>query len=311
MFRTKQLLSFLLALAGAVACCLQAFASAPPVRIAVVTGGGSGIEQEIVDKITNEIQNNPNVSVSTVNPDWYVVCNIKEMMDQMSGQIRYNGSVLIKTTSGKVIDTVAVQKYNQDFSLTPGTPLNKALVDRAAKDATQAAAGRTVPAIERAVQVEMQTREQIIRAQIMAEQEEYDGAINSLRLVTPDSPHFDNARDLMNEFAMEKEALAALKRAQSLGAAHKYAGAVAACKEIPAKSKYKAKANALAGSYSSAMKKSAPAKKLVKNNSGSGSGTKTAGGSQDAELKALDKVLKLEKKAIEDAQSQVNKRLNK
>lgn len=152
MFRTKQLWSLLIALVGVVVCCYQALAAAPPVRIAVVTGGGSGIEQEIVDKITNEIQNNPNVSVSTVNPDWYVVCNIKEMMDQMSGQIRYNGNVIIKTSGkGQIIDTVAVQKYNQDFSVTPGAQLNKALVDRAAKEATSAAASRTIPAIERAV----------------------------------------------------------------------------------------------------------------------------------------------------------------
>jgi hypothetical protein len=312
MFRPKQFLSFLIALVGAVCCCLQAIAAAPPVRIAVVTGGGSGIEQEIVDKITNEIQNDPNVSVSTVNPDWYVVCNIKEMMDQMSGQIRYNGSVIIKTTKGKVLDTVAVQKYNQDFSLTPGTPLNKALVDRAAREATQAAANRTIPAIQRAVVVEMETREQIIKAQIMAEQEEYDGAINALRLVTPDSPHFENARDLMGEFAMEKEALASLKKGESLGAAHKYGAAIAALNEVPAKSKYKAKARALASSYTASLKHSgAPKKALVKNNSGSSAAAKTTSSNPDAELKALDKVLKLEKKAIEDAQSQVNKRLNK
>ncbi|MBX3153744.1 hypothetical protein KF728_26565 [Candidatus Obscuribacterales bacterium] len=306
---TKKLCSFLLAIVSAVFCCLQAIAAAPPVRIAVVTGGGSGIEQEIVDKITNEIQNDPNVAVSTVNPDWYVVCNIKEMMDQMSGQIRYNGNVIIKTTKGKILDTVAVQKYNQDFSLTPGTPLNKALVDRAAREATQAAANRTIPAIQRAVQVEMETREQIIKAQIMAEQEEYDGAINALRLVTPDSPHFENARDLMAEFSMEKDALENLKKGQSLGAAHKYGPAIAALNAVPAKSKYKGKAKALAASYGgSAKRATAPKKVLVKNNSGSAA---AGSGNQDAELKALDKVLKMEKKAIEDAQSQVNKRLNK
>lgn len=313
MLRTKQVLSFLIALVGAVFCCMQAIAAAPPVRIAVVTGGGSGIEQEIVDKITNEIQNDPNVAVSTVNPDWYVVCNIKEMMDQMSGQIRYNGNVIIKTTKGKILDTVAVQKYNQDFSLTPGTPLNKALVDRAAREATQAAAGRTIPAIQRAVAIEMETREQIIKAQIMAEQEEYDGAINALRLVTPDSPHFENARDLMGEFSMEKDALANLKKGQSLGAAHKYAPAIAALNAIPAKSKYKGKAKSLVASYGGSSKRAttAPKKVLVKNNSGSSGSSSMSGSSNDAELKALDKVLKLEKKAIEDAQSQVNKRLNK
>lgn len=312
MFRTKQLMSFFLAIALAAAFCLTALAAAPPVRIAVVTGGGSGIEQDIVDRITNDIQNNPNVAVSTVNPDWYVVCNIKEMMDQMSGQIRYNGNVIIKTAGkGLVLDTVAVQKYNQDFSLTPGTPLNKALVDRAAREATQAAAARTVPAIERAVAVEMETREKIIRAQIMAEQEEFDAAINSLRLVSPDSPHFENARDLMAEFAMDKEALAALKRAESLAGSGKLGPALAALKEIPAKSRYRGKANSLAASYTARLKGAGTTKTLVKNNKPAGQSGKPSSGSQDAELKALDKVLKLEKKAIEDAQEQVNKRLNK
>ncbi len=311
MFRTGRLLSLLLAVLCAVTSSLAALAAAPPVRIAVVTGGGSGIEQEIVDNITNQIQNNPNVAVSTVNPDWYVVCNIKEMMDQMSGQIRYNGSVLIKTTAGHVISSIAVQKYNQDFSLTPGTPLNKALVDRAAKEATQGAAGRAVPAIEQAVQVEMDTREKIIQAQIMAEQESYDPAINSLRLVSPDSPHFQNVRDLMAEFSMEKECLAALRRAEALGHSGKIGPALAALREISPKSKYRGRANALAASYSASAKRSAPAKKLVKNNSGSSQPVKAGGKGQDAELQALDKVLKLEKKAIEDAQAQVHKRLNK
>ncbi len=310
MFRTARIYSFLLAALCAVTSSLSALAAAPPVRIAVVTGGGSGIEQEIVDNITNQIQNNPNVSVSTVNPDWYVVCNIKEMMDQMSGQIRYNGSVLIKTTAGHIISSIAVQKYNQDFSLTPGTPLNKALVDRAAKEATQGAAGRAVPAIEQAVQVEMDTREKIIQAQIVAEQEDYDRAINSLRLVTPDSPHFQNVRDLMAEFSMEKECLSALKRAEVLAQSGKISSALSALHEINLKSKYRARANALAASYSASLRRSAP-KKLVKNNSGSQHPAKTGGKGQDAELQALDKVLKLEKKAIEDAQAQVHKRLNK
>jgi hypothetical protein len=113
----------------------------------------------------------------------------------------------------------------------------------------------------------------------------------------------------MAEFSMEKEGLENLKKGQSLGAAHKYGPAIAALNAVPAKSKYKSKAKSLAASYGgSAKRASAPKKVLVKNNSGSA----TAGsGNQDAELKALDKVLKMEKKAIEDAQSQVNKRLNK
>ena len=114
-----RLLSFTL---GLTLCCLMvspAFANAPPVRVAVVPGGGSGMEQDVVDQISQQLGGMDGLEISTTNPDWYVVCNIKENIDQMSGQIRYNGNILIKTVGGKVINTVAVQKYNQDFSTSP------------------------------------------------------------------------------------------------------------------------------------------------------------------------------------------------
>src|ERR1017187_3684804 len=83
----------------------QAAHAAPPVRIAVVPGGGSGQEQEVVDRITDRLQEIQTVALSTVNPDWYVVCNIKENIDQVSGQIRYNGTVIIKTVGGDILGT--------------------------------------------------------------------------------------------------------------------------------------------------------------------------------------------------------------
>ncbi|MCA9803183.1 MAG: hypothetical protein KC777_14535 [Cyanobacteria bacterium HKST-UBA02] len=282
------------------------FAGAPPVRMSIVTGGGSGIEQEIVDRLTARLSQNPNIAISTVNPDWNVTCSIKDFMDQMSGQIRYNGNVEVKTLSGHVIATVAVQQYKQDFSVTPGMPLNKALVDRAAREAVAGAADRAQGPIENAVRVEMDTREKIIKAQIMAEHEEYDGAINSLRLVSADSPHFQNARTLMEEFAMEKDALDKLRSAEASVKAGKVAQAVALLKQIPAKSKYSPRAKSLLASYT---KKKAPAKKLVKVKStkpGAASGT-----DKKAELKALDKVLEMEKKAIENTQAKVRKELSK
>lgn len=278
-----------------------ALAGAPPVRIAVVQGGGSGIEQDIVDRISNALSNNPNVALSTVNPDWYVVCNIKEFMDQTSGQIRYNGSVLIKTTGGHIISTVAVQKYMQDFSLSPGTPLNKALVDKATRDATSGAAERAIGPIENAVQVEMETREKVIQAQMAAEQEEFDQAINALRLVTPDSPHFQNVRNLMDEFAMEKQAKENLAKAQALIKSGKSGQAIALLKAIPAKSRYKGRASALLASIGGGKKKPA----LAKNKKPSG----TVSSSKQADLKALDKALELEKKAIENAQAKVRSQI--
>lgn len=272
----KATIATMLVAAAAAGFCLPILAGGPPVRISVVTGGQSGIEQDIVDKISVQLEQNPDVAISTVNPDWQVVCTIKENMDQYSGQIRYNGDVVVKTMKGQVITTVAVQQYKQDFSVTPGAPLNKALVDRAAREATSGAAARAIPRIEQAVQTEMDTRGKIITAQIQAEQKQYDAAINTLRLVSPDSPHFQNARDLMNEFETKKAALAKGARAASAAKAKK--------KATLTSSKPKTKA-------------------LVKDN-------KPGGTSGDAELKALDKVLKIEKQAIEDAQAKVRSKLN-
>ena len=288
-----------------------AYAEAPPVRIAVVTGGGSGIEQSIVDRIESRLQENRNVALSTVNPDWYVVCNIKEFMDQVSGQIRYNGSILVKSQGGQIISSIAVQKYSQDFSLSPGTPLNKALVDKTAKEVIYASAQRAIIPIERAVEVEMDTREKIVKAEILADSEEYDAAINSLRLVTPDSPHFKNVRNLMDEFQAEKNALENLKKAEALAKSGKAGNAIALLKHINPKSRYYPKAKSLMAAWGGRAKavSKKPTRKLVK--SKTTAKAKTGNSSKDAELKALDKVLKMEKKALEDAHNKVKKQLNK
>ncbi len=300
--------ALLLALLIGVFTLVPALASVPPVRIAVVCGGGSGIEQSIVDKINMRLETNRNVSISTVNPDWYVVCNIKEFMDQMSGQIRYNGTVLVKTTGGQVLSSIAVQQYKQDFSLTPGAPLNKALVDSAAREVIHGAAERALRGIERAVDVEIDTREKIVKAQIMADSEEYDAAINSLRMVSPDSPHFKNARDLMEEFALEKLAMENLKNAEANASKGKYSTALALLQKIPAKSRYSKKAKALASSYRAHLKRPSSKRRLVKNKSTS----KTAStSSKQAELKAMDKVLNMEKKALDEAHAKVKKQLSK
>ena len=141
----NKLVSIPLALAACLSMTIIAALAAPPVRIAVVCGGGSGIEQEIVDRISNNLSSNSDIVLSTVNPDWYVTCNINENIDQASGAVRYNGSVIVKTAGGHVISTKAVQKYNQDFSLSPGAPLNKKLVDNAAREVISSAADRCCP----------------------------------------------------------------------------------------------------------------------------------------------------------------------
>ncbi len=297
----KKISVVFVAFIGIVLMAQAAFAGAPPVRIAVVPGGGSGIEQEIVDRISSSLSSNQNIALSTVNPDWYVVCNIKEFMDQTSGQIRYNGTVLIKTTGGHIISTIAVQKYNQDFSLSPGTPLNKALVDKAARDVISGASERAIGPIENAVATEMETRDKVIQGQMLADQEEFDGAINALRLVTPDSPHFQNVRNLMEEFAMEKQAKDNLAKARALINSGKSGQAIALLKAIPAKSRYKGRASALLASIGGGKKKPA----LAKNKKPQA----TASTGKQADLKALDRALELEKKAIENAQAKVRSQI--
>ncbi len=242
-------------------CITTAGADSPPVRIAVVPAGGSGIEQDVVDRISNQLESIDHVSVSTVNPDWYVVCNIQERMDQMSGQIRYNGTVTVKTIDGQVISNVAVQKYNQDFSLTPGAPLNKALVDGAAREVISGMAERALGPIEQAVQTEVDTRNRVGSAIELAQQDKFDEAMSNLSVVTPDSPHFKQVRALMAQFAMEKQALASLNAADALAKKGNYAGAINSLKSVDKHSKRYKLAQEKISSYRA---KSAPAVKLAK-----------------------------------------------
>ena len=112
----------------------------------------------------------------------------------------------------------------------------------------------------------------------------------------------------MEEFASEKAALDNLKNAEANASKGKYSTAVAMLKQIPAKSRYSKKAKGLIASYSAHLK-GAPKKRLVKNKSTKG--TSTSASSKQAELQAMDKVLKMEKKALEDAHAKVKKQLNK
>jgi hypothetical protein len=171
----------------------------------VVPGGGSGQEQEVCDRINGQLQSNQDVALSTVNPDWYVVCNIKEMLDQNSGQIRYNGTVTTKTTTGHIINTVSLQKYNQDFSLTPGAQLNKKLVDNAVQDVIGGLADRAVGPIQQAVEVEMETRERMIKATRLGAERKFDEAIALLRPISPETPHFSAVQALKRKLEIQRD----------------------------------------------------------------------------------------------------------
>ena len=174
-----------------------ACASTPPVRLSIVAANHSGDEQDVVDRLTAQLERMPNVSLSTVNPDWYVKCAIEEVNDRRSGQIRYNGTVTVTTTDGQLVSTTSVQKYNQDFSLEGGAPLNKALVQQASRQCVEEISAKAIDPIDDAVQTEIGTRERVISASKLADQHKYDQAIVLLQQILPDSPHFKQARTLM------------------------------------------------------------------------------------------------------------------
>ncbi|HEY9786965.1 MAG TPA: hypothetical protein V6D17_16355 [Candidatus Obscuribacterales bacterium] len=231
-------LSFLfVVLALAFAIVLPAQAGAPPVRISIIPGGSSGIEQEACDRIAHALESSSDIVFSTVNPDWFVVCTITDKNDQASGQIRYNGTVVVKTNDGQVVDTFSVQKYSQDFSFQPGTPLNKRLVDQAARDVIQAMSDRAVNPIQKAVAIEMETRERIIRAETLAQDDKYEEAMAILREVGPDSPRFRSVRDLMDEYALEIQAIQLVDRAKQRARQGNFASAVQILKQVSKKSK--------------------------------------------------------------------------
>ena len=236
--------------------------AAPPVRIAVVPGGGSGQEQTAVDGISDALQGNANVALSTVNPDWYVVCNVLEQPDQAAGTVKVNGTVTIKTVDGQVIDTVSVQTNKSDFSLSPGAPLNKQLVQNAVMEVLQGMAQRAIGPIEKAVTIEIATRDRIISAQQLADQDQYDEAIGLLLPITPDTTHFRAVRSLIAEYQMEKASFEAYKAGEAAARKKQYSQAIRSMGAVNPKSKRYKKARAKAGEYRAEMARLA---RLAKN----------------------------------------------
>jgi hypothetical protein len=234
--------------------------AAQPVRIAVVCGGGSGIEQDVVDRISGQLAGMEDVALSAVNPDWYVVCNVQEKTDQMSGQIRYNGNVIIKTTDGQILGTYAVQKYNQDFSLTPGASMNKALVDSAARDVIGELANRALSPIQQAVLIEIETRCRVARANELAARDNYDDAIALLEPITPDTPHFKQVQKLLEQFRIEKQAITLVGEGDAKKRASCYAEAISRYRRVSPLSKRDKLAKQRIAECTQALKHKAAAK---------------------------------------------------
>jgi hypothetical protein len=265
-------------------------AQVPPVRIAVVPGGGSGMEQEVVDRISSLLQDNSNIALSTVNPDWYVVCNIIDRQDVAGANVRVNGTVTIKSTDGHVINTVSMQTNKQDFALSPGTPLNKQLVEKAVAEVIDGLVVRAITPIQQAVDLEMQVREKIIQALNLSDQDKYDEALPILMTISPDTPNFRKVRSLIAEFQMEQQALDLIKQAQSLGKRDKYSQAISLLKDVDAKSKRYKIAKSLIARYRSCLSSTAKINKTK---------TFSISDSERKVLEAKKRALDAERRAIE------------
>lgn len=285
-------------------CATAAFADPPPVRIAVVPGGGSGMEQDVVDRISTELQSNPQAKVSTVNPDWFVQCNILDRNDTVGASVRVNGTVVIKTVDGHILNTVSMQTNKQDFSLTPGTPVNKALFDRGVREVIQGLVDRARQPLAEAIEIEMQTRDKLMKAQNLGDEDKYEEGLQILMTVSQDSPHFTGARKLMDEFHMEQDAMDMVKEAQELAKQSKYRQAIELLKQVNPKSKRQGFAKALLSKYKLALTpRRNPAARLPQ------SGSKTAS-DKDAQLKALEaqkKALDAQKRAVEAQEAAIKK----
>ncbi|MBI4534190.1 MAG: hypothetical protein HY711_09635 [Candidatus Melainabacteria bacterium] len=264
---------------------VQSGYAAPPVRIAVIPAGGSGMEQSAVDKITYGLAGLDDVTLSTVNPDWYVLCNIVEQSDTVSSTVKINGTVTIKTVDGHVINTVAVQTNKSDFTLTPGAPLNKALVDSAVREVIAGMAERAIGPIQQAVKIEIATRDRIISAQSLADKDKYDEAIAILLPISPDTPHFRAVRALIAEFQMEKKAFELLQQAQAASASGRYTQAIQILKEVDPKSKRHKLAQERIAYCRAQLARLA---RLAKNKQPASSGRSATGSTTSAQLKAIE-----------------------
>jgi hypothetical protein len=209
----------------------QQVMAASPVRLAITANSGSGIEQDIVDYISNQFSNDPNVVISTVNPDWYVLCNMSGNENRFTGEIHSNGTVTVKTADGQIISTVSGQKYNQDYSSQlgkpgnwQGAPLNKQLVESASREVVNSLGERATAKIKDAVQVEIQARDQIAQAESLSKNNKYDEAITVLKKLGPDTVHFKAVQKQIVQLQAKKHALelahSAKGRKKSLGASH-------------------------------------------------------------------------------------------
>lgn len=256
-----------------------------PVRLAITAATGSGIEQQVVDAISGQLQDNGNIVISTVNPDWNIVCRISDNTDISSMTVRVNGTVTITTArDGQVINTISAQANKQDFSVSGPQPLNKALVTTAMREVIQELSQRSISPIEQAVVTELDAREKLNTAKALVDQDKFDDALETVMMITRDSPRFWPAHALADQIEMEKNAFNLVNQAKALAKRGQYRQAIADLRQVSPKSKRYRTAQGLIATFSQAT--------LTKNKSVT-TGSSLAG--SNAQLKALE----AEKKALE------------
>ena len=270
------------------------YAATLPVRIALVAGSGSGMEQTVVDNMTGQLQENENIVVSTVNPDWLVTCRIEDHTDIAALTVRVNGTVTVTSVAdGRVLNTFSAQANKQDFSTGGPTPLNKALVDSAVKELTAQLCQRSVQPIEDAVVVEIATRDKIIQAENLANIDKYDDAMAILLTIDRGTTHYWPACQLASRFQMEKDALELITQAKAEDRAGHDKAALVALHQVNPNSKRYRLAQGMIATFSHPT--------LAKNKTHPKAGAKA---NTNAELKALEaqkQALDAQRKAI-DAQ---------
>lgn len=263
-----------------------------PVRLAITAATGSGIEQQVVDYISAELQDNGNIVISTVNPDWNVVCRINDNTDISSMSVRVNGTVTISTVKdGQVINTISAQANKQDFSVSGAQPLNKALVTSAMREVVQELSQRSIPPIEQAVITEIDAREKLNTAKALVDQDKFDDALETVMLITRDSPRFWPAHALADQIELEKNAFNLVNQAKSLAKRGQYRQAIAELRQVSPKSKRYKTAQSLIATFSQQT--------LAKNKSANTPNTLAGSNAQLKALEAEKRALESRRRAIE------------
>lgn len=291
----KKIITYLaLAVVALITLATASYALPRPVRLAITAATGSGTEQQVVDSITSRLQENQYIVISTVNPDWNVSCRVDDNTDFASMNVRVNGTVTIKTAKdGAVINTISAQANKQDFSASGTAPVNKALITSAMREVIQELSQRSIQPIEQAVVTEIDTREKIEKAKSLAHEEKYDEALETVMMITRDSPHFWPAHALADQIQMEKDARNLVNQAKAKARQGQYRQAIVDLRQVNSKSKRYPTAQGLIATYSHNT--------LAKNKTAAAPKAADATNAQLKALAAERRALELKRQAI-DAQ---------